>query len=402
MKKRERRNAPEIRFEGFEEDWEQRKFSNIVNRVSKQSNDANLPKVEFEDIISGEGRLNKDISKKLDDRKGIVFEPNFILFGKLRPYLKNWLLPNFKGIALGDFWVFESKNSSSIFTYYLIQTDKYQIVANLSSGTKMPRSDWKTVSEEEFRVPSIEEQTKIGNFFKQLDDTIALHQEKLNKLKLMKKGFLQVMFPQNEETEPQLRFTNFTSSWEQRKLGDISKNYEYGLNASATEYDGENKYIRITDIDDNSHKFLIDKVTSPDTDLSLAANYLLEEGDILFARTGASVGKTYIYDVQDGKVYYAGYLIRAKVKSEYDSQFIFLNTLTSKYYNFVKITSQRSGQPGINAKEYASFSILMPEKAEQVKIGNFFNQLDKTIALHQTKLEKLQSLKKAYLQKMFI
>ncbi|MEC1752058.1 restriction endonuclease subunit S [Bacillus mojavensis] len=191
---KEGESVPEIRFPGFTGDWEQRKFSNIVYRVSKQSNDANLPKVEYEDIISGEGRLNKDISRKFDNRKGIVFEPHYILFGKLRPYLKNWLYPDFKGIALGDFWVFKPNNTSSIFDYYLIQTDKYQTVANLSSGTKMPRSDWKTVSETEFRIPTIEEQNKIGNFFKKLDDTIALHQRELDALKETKKAFLQKMF----------------------------------------------------------------------------------------------------------------------------------------------------------------------------------------------------------------
>lgn len=188
-------SVPEIRFPGFTDAWEQRKFSNIVNRVSQQSNDSNLPKVEFEDIISGEGRLNKDISNKFDGRKGTVFEPEFILYGKLRPYLKNWLFPNFKGIALGDFWVFEPNNSSSIFDYYLIQSDKYQTVANLSSGTKMPRSDWKTVSETEFSIPvNIEEQVKIGNFFKHLDDTIALHQRELDSLEEMKKTLLKEMF----------------------------------------------------------------------------------------------------------------------------------------------------------------------------------------------------------------
>ena len=189
------KQSPEIRFKGFTDDWEQRKFSNIVNRVSKQSNDSNLPKVEFEDIVSGEGRLNKDISHKFDSRKGTVFEPEFILYGKLRPYLKNWLFPNFKGIALGDFWVFEPNDSSSIFNYYLIQSNKYQTVANLSSGTKMPRSDWKTVSETEFSIPvNIEEQTKIGTFFKQLDDTVALHQQKIINYQTVKSALFKKMF----------------------------------------------------------------------------------------------------------------------------------------------------------------------------------------------------------------
>ena len=190
-----KQEIPAIRFNGFTDAWEQRKFSTIVNRVSQQSNDSNLPKVEFEDIVSGEGRLNKDISRKFDSRKGTVFEPEFILYGKLRPYLKNWLFPNFKGIALGDFWVFEPNNSSSIFDYYLIQSDKYQTVANLSSGTKMPRSDWKTVSETVFSIPdSINEQEKIGKFFNQLDNTIALHQHKLEKLKNIKQAYLNELF----------------------------------------------------------------------------------------------------------------------------------------------------------------------------------------------------------------
>ena len=187
--------VPELRFAGFADDWEERKLSDIVVRLTKSSNNNQLPKVEFEDIIAGEGRLNKDISRKFDDRKGTLFEPDNILYGKLRPYLKNWLFSDFKGIALGDFWVFKSKNSEPKFVYSLIQADNYQRVANDTSGTKMPRSDWKKVSSSNFSIPtSLEEQQKIGSFFKQLDNTIALHQRKLDLLKEQKKGFLQKMF----------------------------------------------------------------------------------------------------------------------------------------------------------------------------------------------------------------
>ena len=187
--------VPELRFAGFADDWEQRKLSDIVSRLSKSSKNSELPRVEFEDIVSGEGRLNKDVSHKFDDRKGILFSSQNILYGKLRPYLKNWLLADFKGIALGDFWVFKSINSDPKFVYSLIQSNHYQKVANDTSGTKMPRSDWKKVSSTEFQIPSsLEEQKKIGSFFKKLDDTIALHQRKLDLLKEQKKGFLQKMF----------------------------------------------------------------------------------------------------------------------------------------------------------------------------------------------------------------
>lgn len=187
--------TPELRFGGFTDDWEQRKLTEIVNRVNKSSNSDVLPKVEFEDIVSGEGRLNKDISSKLDSRKGTLFESENILYGKLRPYLKNWLFPDFEGVALGDFWVFEATDVSvPSFDYYLIQSDDYQKVANDTSGTKMPRSDWKNVSSTDFAIPSKDEQKQIGAFFKQLDDTITLHQQQLDNLKQLKKWALQNLF----------------------------------------------------------------------------------------------------------------------------------------------------------------------------------------------------------------
>ena len=186
---------PQLRFAGFADAWEQRKLTEIVNRVNKSSNSDVLPKVEFEDIVSGEGRLNKDISSKLDSRKGTLFESENILYGKLRPYLKNWLFPDFEGVALGDFWVFEATDVSvPSFDYYLIQSDDYQKVANDTSGTKMPRSDWKNVSSTDFAIPSKDEQKLIGTFFNQLDNTITLHQRKLEKLQELKKGYLQKMF----------------------------------------------------------------------------------------------------------------------------------------------------------------------------------------------------------------
>ena len=197
---------------------------------------------------------------------------------------------------------------------------------------------------------------------------------------------LQKMFPQNGKKVPELRFSEFTDDWEQRKFGEIASSFEYGLNVAAKEYDGENKYIRITDIDDNTHKFLSDSLTSPDIDLTGAENYKLAKGDILFARTGASVGKSYIYRDYDGLVYYAGFLIRARIRDEYDAEFVFQNTLTDKYNKYIAVTSQRSGQPGVNAQEYSEFKIQVPKKEEQIKIGKYFQNLDHLITLHQRKL----------------
>ncbi|MEG1185726.1 MAG: restriction endonuclease subunit S, partial [Eubacterium sp.] len=130
---------------------------------------------------------------------------------------------------------------------------------------------------------------------------------------------------------PKLRFPGFTEEWEQRKLGELGESFEYGLNAAAMDFDGEHKYIRITDIEDSSRLFLDTDLTSPNIDLSNADKYRLNYGDILFARTGASVGKSYIYRDYDGLVYYAGFLIRTKIKKEFDPEFVFYNTLTNEY-----------------------------------------------------------------------
>lgn len=200
---------------------------------------------------------------------------------------------------------------------------------------------------------------------------------------------------------PEIRFAGFAEPWEQRKLGELSSSFEYGLNAAAKEYDGKNKYIRITDIDDDSREFKQENITSPDTDLSFAENYRLSEGDILFARTGASVGKSYIYKASDGLVYYAGFLIRARIKPEYNSEFVFQNTLTGDYEKFIKVTSMRSGQPGVNAQEYSQYQIMVPGKPEQDMISAYLQSLDNLIILHQRKLDRLVILKQAMLEKMF-
>ncbi|WP_257875830.1 restriction endonuclease subunit S [Latilactobacillus sakei] len=191
--------------------------------------------------------------------------------------------------------------------------------------------------------------------------------------------------------------------WGQSKLKNMAESLNYGLNVESREYDGRNKYIRITDINDVSRKFTPDPITSPNVDISeLNDDYKLQLGDVLFARTGASVGKTYHYESSDGNLYYAGFLIRARIKTAFSSMFLHQFTWGQKYKRFVNITSQRSGQPGINAKEYGNLTLLLPNYKEQQKIGEFFRKLDRTITLQQRKRELLKKLKRGYLQQMFL
>lgn len=161
--------------------WEQREFGNIAQRLSDTAVSCDeLPYIEYEDVISNQGILNKDVSAKEGEKTGIVFSEDNVLYGKLRPYLHNWLNPDFKGVAVGDWWVLKPINADKKFLYRLIQSDNFDSVANQSTGTKMPRADWKLVSATEFFIPkSLEEQAKIGQYFSHLDHLITLHQRKL-------------------------------------------------------------------------------------------------------------------------------------------------------------------------------------------------------------------------------
>lgn len=202
---------------------------------------------------------------------------------------------------------------------------------------------------------------------------------------------------------PKIRFMNYNDKWDYKTLDEISNSIEYGINAPAKDFDGIHKYLRITDIDDASRLFLTDKLSSPDINFTVGdyENYKLQKNDLLFARTGASVGKTYLYRKTDGKVYYAGFLIRARLRDSYDGNFVFQQTLTDKYKQFIEITSQRSGQPGVNGKEYGEWKIGMTSYHEQSAIGSLFRTLDDLLTSYKENLANYQSLKTTMLSKMF-
>lgn len=188
--------VPEMRFAGFNGDWEEKEFIELVSRESKTKiSDENNPCVEYEDVTPEIGILNNDVYKKKVRKTGISFDNKNILYGKLRPYLHNWLKPNFEGVAVGDWWVLEPNNVDRDFLYRLIQTNKFDDIANQSSGSKMPRADWNLISHSTFSVPmNIEEQQKIGQFFLKYDSFISAQQKEIDKLKDIKKSLLQKMF----------------------------------------------------------------------------------------------------------------------------------------------------------------------------------------------------------------
>lgn len=195
-------------------------------------------------------------------------------------------------------------------------------------------------------------------------------------------------------------FGIFPCDWIKVSLGEVSaKKGEYGLNAPACEYEeGLPKYLRITDIDDQG-RYIDNKACVNDAD---SHKYVLNKGDIVFARTGASVGKNYTYDEKDGILVYAGFLIKFSIKPQYNANLICSNCRTKKYNNWVDKMCARSGQPGINAEEYATYSFIIPKSAqEQSRIAEILMQWDKAIELQEKLIEAYQKSKKYYLNKMF-
>lgn len=202
--------------------------------------------------------------------------------------------------------------------------------------------------------------------------------------------------------KPKIRFKGFEGEWKEKALGDVVDEFKYGINAAAVSYDGENKYLRITDIDEGSRAFIKDELASPDADLSSCNEYIMQDGDIVIARTGASVGKSYIYHPIDGKVYFAGFLIRARVNKNVDREFVFQNTLTDGFKKYIRFVSQRSGQPGVNAEELKSYLMNLPASLpEQRALASYFTSLDAQIAASTSRLSSLKQIKAASLLNMF-
>ena len=411
-------NKPRIRFKGFTEDWEQRKLTDIaktfiglVTTMTENYRDSGTLLIRNSDIKEGQFifsekpiHLDEEFAEKNKTRRLQIGDVVTVHTGDIGT---SAVIKEKEAGAIG-FATINTRTDKRILNPYFLSTyfntEKHKCYTNsVSTGDGRSNYNIKDFNKLVISIPTLDEQEKISAIINNINTIITLHQCKLEKLKLTKKALLQKLFPKNGKHIPEIRFKGFTDAWEQRKLGECMNSFAYGLNAAAKNYDGMHKYIRITDIDDETHNFIQSNLTSPDIDFNMdVSDYKLNVGDIVFARTGASVGKTYLYNPNDGDLYYAGFLIRGKVKEDCDAGFIYQNTLTKEYDSFIRITSQRSGQPGVNSKEYATFRLNIPCKDEQEKISKILNCLDELFTLHQRKLERLQEVKKGLLQKMFV
>ncbi len=398
----EKKRVPKLRFPGFEDEWEQRRFSEIAQRLSETMvSDADTPCVEYEDVIAELGVLNKDIYAKNVVKNGIKFSLEDVLYGKLRPYLHNWLNPDFNGVAVGDWWVLKPINVNKNFLFRLIQTSQYDDAANQSFGTKMPRADWSLISNLEFYVPvCIEEQGKIARVFGNLDNLITLHQRKLERLKQVKKELFQKMFPKGGEKIPELRFPGFLEDWEQRKLIEVCDYVDYrGKTPTKTEsgiFLVTAKNVKNGYIDYRCSREFI----SQNDYEEVMRRGKPEIGDVLIT-TEAPCGN--VAQVNTANIALAQRIIKYRGHSNVIDNTYLKHYLLSPVFQKLLFEKSSGGTvQGIKGSILHKQDIQYPIFDEQIKIGQYFENLDHFITLHQRKLEHLQQLKKGLLQQMFI
>ena len=395
------KKSPQLRFEGFTDDWEERKSKDIFKpKIRKGEPDLPVLSVTQTSGVVYRDEVGIDIKYDISTLKNYkVIEPNDFVIS-LRSFQGGFELSDKLGITSPAYTIFVPKSPEEQNNlFWRIQFKRFQFIQSLKTVTFGIR-DGKSISFNEFgelkiKFPSnILEQQKIGAFFKKLDDTIALHQRKLDLLKEQKKGYLQKMFPKNGAKVPELRFAGFADDWELRKLNEVSDIYD-GTHQTPKYQDDGVMFLSVENIKTlTSNKFISREA------FEVEFKIRPQRGDVLMTRIG-DIGTANVVETDEDLAYYVSL---ALFKSEELNPY-FLQA--SIYAPFVqdqiwKRTLHIAFPKKINKNEIGQVPINVPTLAEQTKIGSFFKQLDNTITLHQHKLDLLKEQKKGFLQKMFV
>lgn len=394
--------TPLVRFPEFKEDWKFINGNELFKTISNKDHNSDLPILaisqEFGAIPRELINYNISVTNKSVSSYKVIEVGDFII--SLRSFEGGIEYSNYKGICSPAYIILRPTVKLER-NFYRVHFKTFRYIQQLQSKLEGIRDgkmiSYKYFSEIKLPFPTLPEQQKIAHFFTTLDKKIDQLQEKKNALEEYKKVMMQKLFSQ------ELRFKDEKGKdypdWDEKKLGEVSANIMYGMNASSTTFDGKNKYLRITDIDENTRTYIPNPITSPQG--IIEDKYKLSEGDIVFTRTGASVGKSYLYDKKEGDLFFAGFLIRFAIKKG-NPNFIYYQTLTEKYNKWVITMSMRSGQPGLNANEYKEFEIVFPSIHEQNKIANFLSKIDEKINTVNEQIKQTKTYKKGLLQKMFV
>ncbi|MFS0930777.1 restriction endonuclease subunit S [Enterococcus durans] len=398
------KKSPQLRFEGFTDDWEERKLGEIFNY--EQPTKYIVKSTEYDDnfntpVLTAGKSFLLGYTDEISGIKNATVENPVVIFDDFTT-----------GSHYVDF-PFKIKSSAMKLLSLNDNSDNFYFMFNTLKNIKyVPQSHerhWiSKFSSFEIYKPSQEEQQKIGAFFKQLDETIALHQRKLDLLKEQKKGYLQKMFPKNGAKVPELRFAGFADDWEQSKLGDTLIELKSGLSRMLSNNDIGLPVVRANNINDG--QFNIDSDVKywyvNDPQGANTVNYLIRKNDILinFINSEAKMGTaTIVENTPIRDTIYTTNILRVRLKKEYDSYYWFALTQINQYKINIKIiTKPAVNQASFTTVDFKKLNFMFPNLKEQQKIGSFFKQLDDTIALHQRKLDLLKEQKKGFLQKMFV
>ncbi|MCV3097380.1 restriction endonuclease subunit S [Enterococcus hirae] len=399
---------PEIRFPGFTEDWEERKLSEMAN-FSKGNGYSKADLAEEGHPVILYGRLytkyetiieNVDTFAELKEKSVISNGGEVIVpaSGETPEDISRASVVDVSGVALGgDLNIIKTKSElDPIFLALTISNGSQQKEmtkrAQGKSVVHLHNSDLKEVN---LLYPKLDEQVKIGSFFKKLDVSIALHQRKLDLLKETKKGFLQKMFPKNGAKVPEIRFPGFTGDWEERKFEEIWKRTS-----------DKNKDLRFKPTDILSvAKMKYSDSPKNSTDEYMKTYFILKKGDIAFEGNKSkdySFGRFVLNDVADGIVSHVFITFEPIAPMDINFMKIYINNEEVMKHKLVRSTTKTLMMTTLNVKDINRQMLPIPNLEEQQKIGTFFKQLDDTITLHQRKLDLLKETKKGFLQKMFV
>ena len=389
----EQAKVPAIRFAGFTDPWEQRKLGEIADKVTEKNLDGNITEVLTNSAEYGVINQTEFFDHAVAKESNIagyyviapgdfVYNPRISATAPVGPIRRNTL--GIHGVMSPLYTVFRLTDAvDGTYLSHFFKTNGWHGFMKLE-GNSGARSDRFSIGDATFfempiPVPSSSEQHAIGSFFSRLDDLITLHQRKYDKLVIFKKSMLEKMFPKDGESVPEIRFAGFTDPWEQRKLGELSSEFQSGDFISAEEILGSGPY----------------PVYGGNGLRGYAKQYNHDGFYALIGRQGALCGNV---NTAVGKAYFTEHAVAVKANFLHDTRFLahLLGCMDLGRY------SGQSAQPGLAVGVLKEVETTVPSKAEQQAIGSFFSRLDSLITLHQRKLELLQDIKKSLLDKMFV
>lgn len=403
-----KRKTPEIRFAGFTGEWEKKSLKGIAKRITRKNKklESTLPLTisAQEGLISQSDFFDKRVASRDVSGYYLIKKGEFAYnksYSQGYPFGAVKRLDRYnKGVLSTLYILFELENANSNFIVSYYDTNKWHREVSMRAAEGARNHGLLNISVTDFfdtklkLPPTLPEQTRIGEFFKNLDDTIALHEQELEQLKQTKAGFLQKMFPAEGETTPALRFAGFTGDWEECTFGDftqLSQGLQIAINKRYLCM-GQNRKFYITNefLNPNNHKEYY--IESP------PANVIAKKDDILMTRTG-NTGKV-ITNVEGA--FHNNFFKISYDKKKNSKLFIYFLLTSFKLQKELLIRAGTSTIPDLNHKDFYKIIIAKPTLEEQTRIGDFFQSLDNLIALKQKELEDMKQTKAGFLQKMFI